>query len=395
VYELSQASVRYAALIAASNTGAWEYHANTGYLWCSPEYFSMHGRDISVYDLTGKRNIEETWHSLLHPDDRIKAIETFDAYLKQPDGMYEQYFRMLHSDGHYVWIWSRGRTILDEDNTPTPITVGTHIDITGRKLAEEHLKEVNTKLERQTETLSILNHIISVVNKTRSLNELLQVFLDSTHDLFRYDGGGIYLVDNESDTASLAYSKNLPDEFLNPLRTVSIRNHPFDFLFVLGKPLISDDYPAISNHGKNFGIQSIASIPLKAKDRIIGAFNIASFSMITIADQDLKPLESICAELGNTVLRMQTEEALKRAYDKLKASGEELKEKQEQLIEVAEVNPGAIFQFSANTDGPAAVTYISKRAEELFGYSGDTKNFLNWFTGRVDIQDRDSFLKSL
>ena len=109
--ELSRASNRYKAFIAASNTGAWEYHSDTGYTWCSAEYFSMLGRDINAYDHAGAMNVKEVWEDLLHPDDRQKAKETFLAYVNRPVGMYEQYFRMLHIDGHYVWIWSRGRTI--------------------------------------------------------------------------------------------------------------------------------------------------------------------------------------------------------------------------------------------------------------------------------------------
>ena len=145
--ELSRATNRYKALIAASNTGAWEYHSDTGYTWCSAEYFSMLGRDINAYDHAGAMNVKEVWEDLLHPDDRQKAKETFLAYVNRPVGMYEQYFRMLHIDGHYVWIWSRGRTILDDDGTPTPITVGTHIDITRQKEQEELLQKSHDEIQ--------------------------------------------------------------------------------------------------------------------------------------------------------------------------------------------------------------------------------------------------------
>ncbi len=145
--ELSRASNRYKAFIAASNTGAWEYHSDTGYTWCSAEYFSMLGRDINAYDHAGAMNVKEVWEDLLHPDDRQKAKETFLAYVNRPVGMYEQYFRMLHIDGHYVWIWSRGRTILDDDGTPTPITVGTHIDITRQKEQEEQLQKSHDEIQ--------------------------------------------------------------------------------------------------------------------------------------------------------------------------------------------------------------------------------------------------------
>ncbi len=141
-----EAAQRYAALISASNTGAWEYNDLTGHLWCSPEYFSMLGRDLREFDLSpDKSNIEAFLLDLMHPDDRPQARSRLTRYLKNPVGMYEQTFRMRHKDGHWVWIWSRGRTISDKRGNPTPMMVGTHIDISESKRAEEALGESEKK----------------------------------------------------------------------------------------------------------------------------------------------------------------------------------------------------------------------------------------------------------
>ena len=139
VDELSKASSRYEALIAASNTGAWEYQDDSGFVWCSPEYFSMLGYSIEDFKLPGSYGIEQVWIDLVHPDDREDAMCCFADYLKDPKGMYEQYFRMQHRDGQWLWIWSRGKKLLDKEGKPTNIMVGTHIDITEHRQAEERL----------------------------------------------------------------------------------------------------------------------------------------------------------------------------------------------------------------------------------------------------------------
>ncbi|MBF0546594.1 MAG: PAS domain S-box protein [Candidatus Riflebacteria bacterium] len=136
-----EAALRYEALIGASNTGAWEFHADTGFLWCSPEYFSMLGRNINDFDLSGNRNLEQTWINLLHPEDKEAAHKKFLAYLEKPEGMYQQTFRLLHGEGHWVWIWSRGKTLRDKDGKITEVTVGTHIDITERRKLEVRLSQ--------------------------------------------------------------------------------------------------------------------------------------------------------------------------------------------------------------------------------------------------------------
>ncbi len=153
--EIQKAALRYEALIAASNTGAWEYNNDIGYLWCSPEYFSMLGRDIADFDLREGMNIDQTWLDMLHPEDRQRAADHFAAYLKNPSGMYEQSFRMLHQDGSWRWIWSRGKTLTNRDGNLTNITVGTHIDITPNKNMEEGLKWLSAVIEQADEEVII------------------------------------------------------------------------------------------------------------------------------------------------------------------------------------------------------------------------------------------------
>ena len=152
--QLIKSNKRYKAFISVSNTGAWEYNTETDFLWCSPEYFSMLGRDANEYDLSGKSNLKETWIDLLHPEDRERASTHFANYLKKSLGMYENYFRMQHSDGHWVWILSRGNTLHDENGKITNLTVGTHINITEQKQAEEEIKTSNQQLLDILESMS-------------------------------------------------------------------------------------------------------------------------------------------------------------------------------------------------------------------------------------------------
>lgn len=138
---------RYRSIIAASNTGAWEYHADTHYQWCSPEYFEMLGYEERVFLKNGQLNIQEIWIDLLHPDDKISATEHFSNYLaSNSHGMYEAHFRMKHRNGDWKWIWSRGQTLKNADGTLSNVTLGTHIDITEKQNLEIELLSLNEKL---------------------------------------------------------------------------------------------------------------------------------------------------------------------------------------------------------------------------------------------------------
>jgi len=136
--KLSGESERYKALINSSAIGAWEYFPDTESLWCNDVYFSMLGRDIKDYNISGGNNLKEVFIDLLHPEDREAATKSFDEYLHSPQGSHESYFRMKHSDGSWVWIWSRGSLFHNENSGFGAI--GTHVDITKHKKAEEAIQ---------------------------------------------------------------------------------------------------------------------------------------------------------------------------------------------------------------------------------------------------------------
>lgn len=168
----------------------------------------MLGRDIREYNFEGKSNIKETWMDLLHPEDRNIAIANFENHLNHPDGMYEHQFRMLHADGHYVWIWSRGRTVLDDDGTPTPITVGTHIDITERKQQEENLQRSHEELQTAYDVIARtgedlranLDKLTVQEQVLRESEEKFRTFFESAGDaIIILDGGIMYDCNHQAE----------------------------------------------------------------------------------------------------------------------------------------------------------------------------------------------------
>lgn len=144
---------KYKALIKASNIGAWEYFSETEYLWCNEICFSMLGRDINNYDLSGKKNLNATWIDLLHPEDVEAATMRFGEYLKNPQGTYENHYRMRHINGNWVWVWSRGSLLPGSNNSPYPVIVGTNVNITHHKEVEETIQQERIMLRTLIDNL--------------------------------------------------------------------------------------------------------------------------------------------------------------------------------------------------------------------------------------------------
>ncbi len=81
------------------------------------------------------------WDALVHPDDAERRKAPWDAHVQGHSPVFEAEFRMRHKDGHWVWLLSRGRAIERDSKGQATRVVGTHIDITRRKLAEQLLEE--------------------------------------------------------------------------------------------------------------------------------------------------------------------------------------------------------------------------------------------------------------
>lgn len=147
----TETSNRYKAFIEISNTGAWEYDVKQDRLWFSDQYLSMIGLDAATYRKAYGEKLQN-WIELMHPEDRLKSGDIFRDYFNNDSdqGVYENYFRIKHKNGNWIWIWGRGSKLFNENGEYLWKVIGTHIDITESKTREEQLKESSIKYKIAT-----------------------------------------------------------------------------------------------------------------------------------------------------------------------------------------------------------------------------------------------------
>ena len=144
--ELSVAEERLRLALEATSEGLWDWNIQTGENYCSPSYFRMLRLDPAEFEPT----TQSCWLSLLHPEDRDRAPREAMEKLSTV-GRYELEFRMRTGEGEYRWILSRG-TLVERAPDGSPLrAIGTHQDITERKLAEREIRELNATLEHKVQ----------------------------------------------------------------------------------------------------------------------------------------------------------------------------------------------------------------------------------------------------
>jgi diguanylate cyclase (GGDEF)-like protein/PAS domain S-box-containing protein len=81
---------------------------------------------------------------LIHPDDRAAALTAFQMSISSGVGRME--FRIRHADGHYLWMESAGKALLDDQGRVVGVILGNR-NITKRKQAEEKLLRTASELQ--------------------------------------------------------------------------------------------------------------------------------------------------------------------------------------------------------------------------------------------------------
>lgn len=107
--------------------------------------------------MLGREGSESTlaraWGHLVHPDDLATAMQAMRGHLTGATPAYQTEYRARHTDGRWIWLSSRGKVVqFSKEGSPQRM-VGTLMDISGRKQAEELLHATQAELEATLKAL--------------------------------------------------------------------------------------------------------------------------------------------------------------------------------------------------------------------------------------------------
>jgi len=131
---------RYALALRGANDGLWDWNLETDEVFYSPRWKSM----LGYADGEVENNLT-AWKRLTHPADCEATLVRVADFLAGRIDKFEVEFRMLHKQGHYVYILSRAFRSDDRHGKARRL-VGTHVDITERKRAEFELEQMHDQL---------------------------------------------------------------------------------------------------------------------------------------------------------------------------------------------------------------------------------------------------------
>jgi PAS domain S-box-containing protein len=90
---------------------------------------------------------DRDWYNLVHREDLPQMLAALETHLLGQSPAFEAEFRVRHARGHYVWGRARGM-VIERDALGTPLRViGTAVEISERKKAEQQLMEYQARLK--------------------------------------------------------------------------------------------------------------------------------------------------------------------------------------------------------------------------------------------------------
>ncbi|MCD4790423.1 MAG: PAS domain S-box protein [Bacteroidales bacterium] len=153
--KLRESKERLSLTLESAGLGLWDQNFKTNKIIRNERWAEMLG-----YELKDIESNIKCWKNLIHPDD-INQVEDVikDHELGKTESIKIEH-RMKTKTGDWKWILNWGK-IIDRDKDGSPIrALGTHLDITGRKQAEEKLHRLSKDREEIFQALGNATIII-------------------------------------------------------------------------------------------------------------------------------------------------------------------------------------------------------------------------------------------
>ena len=137
--QLRNASEQFELALISAELGVWAQTLGPD----ESVRFEMDSRARAILDLYPQDlQHSKSWTEWVHPDDLPNAQQEMRRHLSNQTLFFEAEYRARHRDGRWLWLSSRGKVVQNSAVGEPLRLVGTLMDITARKGAEEAIRQM-------------------------------------------------------------------------------------------------------------------------------------------------------------------------------------------------------------------------------------------------------------
>lgn len=146
---LRESEERYRLMMRATNDVIWDWNLLTDTSIRSETLQTLFGYAPEEVGST-TAHTHQWWAARIHPQEQAAVSASLKAALAGRDDVWSAEYRFRKSDGSYAIVLDRSYIIRNEQGKPVRM-VGSMVDITARKQAEEALQQAHAELERRVQ----------------------------------------------------------------------------------------------------------------------------------------------------------------------------------------------------------------------------------------------------
>ena len=166
-------------------------------------------------------------------------------------------------------------------------------------------RELENQILRRHHHLHALNRISSATSGLWNLDAILNIALDTVLEIINATTGGVLLFHGQTQKLSYRVYRGLSAKYVEQME-MSLGEGVAGKVAETGEPIVlenisSDPRAAHPDLVSTEGLGGFISVPLKAKDRVLGVMNIASHVPGKFSADDMFLLNSIGCQLGTAI----------------------------------------------------------------------------------------------
>lgn len=290
--------------LEGAGDGVWEYNFQNKEVFFSKQYKSMLGYQDDEF-----LNNPNEWLKRVHIEDMPLIELTDKAYFSGEINSHQREYRILHKNGHYIWVLDRGMLV---NRTPEGLPeriIGTHSDITDRKLSEQAL---SIKEEKYRSIITNMNLGLIEVDNDEHIQFANQTFckMSGFNEEDLINAKATELLELGENKNLIESKKELRKNGISDAYQVSVRNKDGELRWWLisGAPRLNDKGEHVGSIGIHLDITAQKELEhelIKAKEAAEASTEAKEAFLANMSHEIRTPMNAISGmanQLNKTTL---------------------------------------------------------------------------------------------